>query len=200
MTHRLTSRNLSRLLWTIALLGSAALLITVAVLQYRWNTLIRQGAEARMGGELQSLMMKWHLDLYGEFSAICFALQVGPDSGARDDWDDFLQRYEEWSRAPSNPETVENIYTNPDLVRSVYIWETSRHSNPRLLRLNWEAERIEVSSIPPDLQALLGHLRQNSATLSKQLCALGHRMTLREKSASEANNKMRQLIDWEGTL
>ena len=161
----------SRILWVIALVGIAALLITVAFLQYRWNTLIRQGAEARAGGELQSLMLKWHWGLYAEFSAICSALQVGPDSGARDDWDDFLQRYEEWSRAPGNPQTVENIYANPDLVKSVYIWETSRRASPRLLRLNWKAGRIESSAIPQELDGLLGHLRQNSATLQAALHA-----------------------------
>jgi signal transduction histidine kinase len=124
-----------------------------------------------MGGELQSVMMKWHMDFYAEFSAICVALQVGPDSGARDDWDDFLQRYEEWSRAPSNPASIENIYTNPDLVRSVYIWETSRQSNPQLLHLNWRAGKIETASVPPDLKALLAHLQQNSMSLQAALHA-----------------------------
>ena len=171
MNHRPRSRRSFRLLWTIALVGIAALIIAVAFFGYRWNTVIRQGAEARVGAELQSLMMKWHLDLYGEFSAICSALQVGPDSGARDDWDDYLQRYEEWSRAASNPQTVENIYTNPDLVKNVYIWETSRRSKPRLLRLNWEAGKIESSSIPHDLHELLGLLQQNSATLEGALHA-----------------------------
>jgi len=70
MNHRPRSRRSFRLLWTIALVGIAALIIAVAFFGYRWNTVIRQGAEARVGAELQSLMMKWHLDLYGEFSAL----------------------------------------------------------------------------------------------------------------------------------
>jgi hypothetical protein len=79
-----------------------------------------------MGADLESAMMNWHLDLYGEFSAICVALQIGPDSGARDTRDDYLRRYDEWIRAASDPDSVENLYTNRDLIKDVYIWETSQ--------------------------------------------------------------------------
>jgi hypothetical protein len=79
--------------WAVALCGIAILLIAIAVLQYRWNAQIRQATEVRMGADLESAMMNWHLDLYGEFSAICIALQIGPDSGASDTRDDFLRRY-----------------------------------------------------------------------------------------------------------
>jgi hypothetical protein len=85
------------------------LLATVAVLQYRWTNEASAAAEIRMGTELESLMMKWHADLYGEFSAICIAMQVAPDSGARDTWNDYLERYVEWRDALSH-ETLVNIY------------------------------------------------------------------------------------------
>jgi hypothetical protein len=158
-------------LWTAALFGIAILLFTVGFLQYRWNNQIKQATEVRMGIDLESVMMKWHLDLYGEFSAICVALQVGPDSGARDDWNDYLQRYEEWTRAANNSESVENIYANRDLVRDIYIWETSRPEQPRLLRLDADSSKIQASSAPVDLRPLLRHLEQNSANLREALHA-----------------------------
>src|ERR1700751_3952771 len=142
-------------LWLIALVSVAILLSTIGFLQYRWNNQIKQATEVRMGIDLESVMMKWHLDLYGEFSAICVALQVGPDSGARDDWNDYLQRYEEWTRAANNSESVENIYANRDLVRDIYIWETSRPEQPRLLRLDADSSKIQASSAPVDLRPLL---------------------------------------------
>ena len=109
--------------------------------------------------------MKWHLDLYGEFSTICIALQVGPDSGARDHWRDYLARYEEWRRATSNLGFPENIYSNPDVVSDVYIYETSRGKDGPLLRFNPDANKIERSTKPPQLQGLLGHLQRRSANL-----------------------------------
>lgn len=157
--------------WVAALCGVAALLIAIGALQYRWTTQIRQATEVRMGADLESAMMKWHLDLYGEFSAICVALQIGPDSGARDTWDDYLHRYEEWVRAAGNPQSVENLYTNRDLIQDVYIWETSKKSNPHLLRFDAVDGKIERTESPANLLPLLGRLENKSTSLRSALRA-----------------------------
>ena len=154
--------------WLILLLAMVALLATVAFLQYRWTDEASAAAEMRIGAELESLMMKWHADLYGEFSAICTAMQVGPDSGARDAWDDYLERYVEWKNAPPH-ETLPNVYRNPDLVQDVYIWDTNLDSKPQLSRLSAKAKKIEPVEIPQNLQTLLIRLRANSTSLSTSL-------------------------------
>jgi hypothetical protein len=100
--------------------GLVVLLAVLALLQFRWTNEATAASEMRIGADLESLMMKWHGDLYGEFSAICTAMQVGPDSGARDTWNDYLERYVEWNSALPH-ETLPNVYRNPDLVQSVYI-------------------------------------------------------------------------------
>ena len=161
-TLRLSSRGWSRFAWAAALVGIAILLIAVAVLQYRWNMQIKQATEIRLGANLESVMMKWHLNLYREFSTICIALQVGPDSGASDHWSDYLRRYEQWTKAAS-------IYANPDVVSNIYIYETSRGADGRFLRLNLDTDRIEKSARPPELQTLLAHLGDRSANLRMAL-------------------------------
>src|SRR6266567_7174240 len=103
------------LFWIAVLSGMTSLLIMVAVLQYRWTKQLSVATEARIGSTLQPLMMGWHLDFYGELSAICVALQVGPDSGARENWNDYLRRYTDWNSM--NRESVENIYANPGLIK-----------------------------------------------------------------------------------
>lgn len=143
----------------------ASLLTIVAILQYRWTKQLSDTGEARIWNHLHPLMMGWHLDLYGEFSAICVALQVGPDSGAHDDWNDYLHRYVDWSHAAMNNDSLENIYANPDVVQAVYIWETHKDAVPRLLRLNADTTKIESSAAPDDLQALLYRLQAKSSTL-----------------------------------
>jgi signal transduction histidine kinase len=144
----------------------ASLLIMVAVLQYRWTRELSVAAEARIGSTLQPLMLGWHLDFYSELSAICVALQVGPDAGARDNWNDYLHRYVDWSH-----ESEENIYANPGLIKNIYIWETSDSAKLRLLRLNANAAKIEILSVPQDLQPLLARLQANSSSLSVGLRA-----------------------------
>jgi len=165
MTERLSSKRWARFVWTAALVGVAVLLIAVALLQYRWNMQIRQATEVRLGADLESVMMRWHLNLYRELSTICIAVQVGPDSGASDHWNDYLRRYEEWRSTASNSGFVENIYSNPDVVSDIYIYETSRETGGRLLRLDPDADKIEKVVTPVGLQALLAHLQRKSGNL-----------------------------------
>jgi signal transduction histidine kinase len=159
------------LFWIAVLSCMTSVLVIVAVLQYRWTKQLSVASEARLATTLQPLMIGWHLDFYRELSAICVALQVGPDSGARDNWDDYLHRYVNWSRAPINPESVENMYANPGVVKSIYVWQTTGIAVPRLLRLNSNAARIEPSGIPEDLQPLLAQLQAKSSNLSIALRA-----------------------------
>lgn len=146
------------------------LLAIIAALQYRWTAEVTGVNEFRVGRELESAMIKWHLDLFREFSAICVALQVGPDSGAHDSWNDYLQRYVKWSSGEQNKDSLINLYRNPDLVESVYIWETSRKA-PRLLLFNVQSGTIDVTNMRDDLTALLERLRGRSANLSVALDA-----------------------------
>jgi signal transduction histidine kinase len=167
-TKRVSDRGIRKLplFWIAVLTGMASLLIMVAVLQYRWTRELSVATEARIGSTLQPLMLGWHLDFYSELSAICVALQVGPDAGARDNWNDYLHRYVDWSH-----NSVENVYANPGLIKNVYIWETSDSANVRLLRLNGDAAKIETPNVPEDLQPLLARLQAKSSNLSVGLRA-----------------------------
>jgi signal transduction histidine kinase len=159
------------LFWTAVLSGMVALLIVVAVLQYRWTTQVTEATDARIGGNIQSLMMDWHQDFYRDFSAICIALQVGPDSGAHDNWQDYLERYAAWSRSSETQASFESLKTNPSLVENVYIWETSRTTKPRLLRLNAQANKIEAYNVPAKLDTLLDRLHARSSSVAVALRA-----------------------------
>jgi signal transduction histidine kinase len=180
------------LFWIAVLSCMTSVLIIVAVLQYRWTKQLSVASEARLGTPLQPLMIGWHLDFYGELSAICVALQVGPDSGARDNWDDYLHRYVNWSHAPVNPESVENIYANPGVVKGIYVWQTAGKAIPQLLRLNPDAARIEPSGMPEDLQPLLARLQAKSSSLSIGLRAWESSGSSAEEQAknNEGNSRL----------
>jgi signal transduction histidine kinase len=149
----------SSLFWT--LLVSASALCVVALLQYRWTSQVSEVSEGRIGSDLQSRMMDWHLDLYQEFAGICVALQVGPDSGAQDGWNAYAQRYSEWHRTSAAA----------NLVKGVYVSESSRPPNPRFLRMIPETSRIESETLPAELEPLLARLQANSTSLAAALNA-----------------------------
>lgn len=161
----------SSLFWIAVLPGMALLLVMVAVLQYRWATQLSAATEVRIGSNLQSSMTMWHRDLYDELSAICIALQVGPDSGAHDAWNDYLQRYADWNRTWANHEFGEHVYAKPELIGDIYIWQTSLRAKPKLLRLDPVAKNLENSSVPKELGTLLARLQANSSNLGLSLRA-----------------------------
>src|SRR4051812_22431491 len=146
--------------WTAIISGMAVLMVAVGVLQYRWTSQITAATEIRIGRNIQSQMMDWHLDFYSQFASICVALQVGPDSGAQDNWNAYRQRYLGWR----------SRVINPSLVSNVYIWETSRDAGPRLLRIT--AADAPVEGPPPaELRQLLERLRNNSSSIAQGLGA-----------------------------
>jgi len=153
-------------IFRIAVLSGMTLLwVIVATLQYRWATQLSAATEVRIGSNLQSLMTTWHRDFYDELSAICIAMQVGPDSGAHDAWSDYLQRYEEWTRDGGSNEVAERVYPNPELVREMYDWQTSGTGKPELFRLNPNSKMLDSVRVPPELERLLARLKANSANL-----------------------------------
>jgi signal transduction histidine kinase len=153
-------------LFRIAVLsGMAMLWVVVALLQYKWTTQLNAATEVRIGSNLQSLMTRWQRDLYDELSAVCIALWVGPDSGAHDAWNDYLQRYAEWNRGGARSEVAEGAYPNPELVREIYDWQTSLPGRPELLRLNPKAKTLDSVSVPHELEPLLIRLQANSSNL-----------------------------------
>jgi two-component system sensor histidine kinase SenX3 len=146
--------------WVTGFCLIAGLLAIVGLLQYRSVTQLTEATEARIGGNVESLMMDWHLDFYHRLSAICVALQVGPDSGAFDDWQAFGDRYGQWRR------TVDI----PGLVDQVYIWETSV-DRPQLLRLDASGQLPQRVDPAGEYGPLLERLDARSGSLYSGLRA-----------------------------
>jgi len=76
-------------------------------------------------------------------------------------------RYVNWNHASINPESVENFYANPGMVKSIYVWQTAGRAIPRAASTRSGcAARIEPSSVPEDLQPLLAAASKSSSHLS----------------------------------
>jgi hypothetical protein len=146
------------LFWIALLSCMTSVLIIVVILQYRWTKQLSEASEARLVTILQPLVIGWHLDFYGELSAICVALQVDPGSGARDNWDDYLHRYVNWSHAPIHPGSVENIYANPGVVKSVCVWQTAGSATPHpwRRRITMQQDRSGQDTTPSLDDAFVG--------------------------------------------
>jgi signal transduction histidine kinase len=167
MTYRSAFRRMPRFIW-IAAVGTALLLVAAALLQYRWNRQMQHAAEIRSGSDVESRSVQWQLTLYRQLSSVCSALQVGPDSGAHNHWSDYSRRYREW-RAVSDSGSTGNVHSTTNVVADVYIFEASRGKSARLLRLDPNLSRMEMSPTPLRLRSLLAHLQGRSANLRTAL-------------------------------
>lgn len=161
----------SVLMWNGVLLAIAGLLATIAVLQYRWIKQIDTAMEVRARSNLESLIIQWDHDFYSGFYSICGALQLGLDSGAHDNWVDYLQRYSNWSNRHAQQGSIENLHLHRAMISKIYIWETSESANPTLFLVNPDDNRIDEAAIPPLLQPLLSRLRERSQNLPAALRA-----------------------------
>ena len=159
LRHPLLQRSL--LLPILLVSAMAALLGLVAWLQYRWTSQLSAATELRIAANIESVMVDWHWDFYRQFSTICVALQVGPDSGAYDEWDVYRDRYGHWQQ--------EAAY--PSLVRGLYLFETSWKSSPRFLKVDPGANLPRNVRPPPGMDQLIERLQSRSATLPSALRA-----------------------------
>ncbi|HTZ30957.1 MAG TPA: HAMP domain-containing sensor histidine kinase [Methylomirabilota bacterium] len=158
--------------WFVLVVAATAVLwVIVAGLQYRWARELSAVTEVRMGGNLQSLMTQWHRDFYDELSTVCIALQVGPDSGAHDAWNDYLQRYADWTQEGARNEFTLTPSVQPDLVTAIYEWNTSGKGKPELLQLNPVEKTLDRVPVPPQFRTLLGRLTENSSDVQTAMHA-----------------------------
>lgn len=161
----------SSLFRVIVALGTASLWVIVAIGQFKLVRELSDVTQARSGANLQRMMTQWHRDLYDELSAICIAMQVGPDSGAHDAWNDYLGRYARWKQGQASGESGDTDPMRSDLVTEIYEWQTSAAREPQLLRLNPTTKTLDRVSMPAEMERLLRRLEQHSANVQSAMRA-----------------------------
>jgi two-component system, OmpR family, sensor histidine kinase SenX3 len=146
---RLPSRE--RLVLTGVVCALAAVLMALALLQYRWSREVSAAASARMQANLQLSMVAFRQDLYRELAAVCGVFQTTSEMGSAKS----AERFEEWSRTA----------THPRLVANVFIWEGAASKRAQLLWLDPARHRLEEDSWPDSFLPLRERLQAISADL-----------------------------------
>jgi signal transduction histidine kinase len=109
------------------LILTAAAIIGLAVLQYRWNRNASEATGVRLADALQLSMVNWHLDLFRNLSEVCLTVRMVGEFSPENDVNAFADRFAEW-RA---------IARYPDLVANVFVVEgTSADAAPRIFQLD----------------------------------------------------------------
>src|SRR5215468_2722356 len=117
----------------------AAVLISLAVLQYRWAREVSDAANTRLQANLQSSMFGWRDDLYREFAGVFSALQSSPTL-LSDKAKEYSQQFQSWSQTASHP----------SIVRSLYVFEHAGTEQAEVLRLDTSKGQFEAVTWPED--------------------------------------------------
>jgi signal transduction histidine kinase len=131
----------------------AAVLLVLAVVQYRWSSQVSEVARMRMKANLQASLMGFRQDLYHELSGVCLALRAGPLSAPEERWPEYAQHFQQWSRSAAHPGLVANLY----------IWKDGDTPHAEFLRLDRETGEFKIAQWPPGFESLRNKLRPFTA-------------------------------------
>jgi signal transduction histidine kinase len=136
------------------LLLTAAAIVGLAVLQYRWNREASEATGVRLADALQLSMVNWHLDLFRNLSEVCLTIRMAEEFSPDNDVNQFADRVAEWR----------SIARYPDLVANVFVIDrASPGAGVQVFRLDPETrtfQRVEspaaLATLAAGLQASLG--------------------------------------------
>jgi signal transduction histidine kinase len=92
------------------LLLTAAAIVGLAVLQYRWNRAASEATGVRLADALQLSMVNWHLDLFRNLSEVCLTIRMATTFSPGDGANQFADRVAEWRSIARYPELVANVF------------------------------------------------------------------------------------------
>jgi signal transduction histidine kinase len=94
----------------VVLLLTAAAIVGLAVLQYRWNRQASEATGVRLADALQLSMVNWHLDLFRNLSEVCLTIRMTAEFSPDNDVNQFADRFAEWRSIARYPDLVANVY------------------------------------------------------------------------------------------
>lgn len=124
----------------LMLFGLLGLLITLAVLQYRWLGEISDGERERLQKRLQTDSQNFAADFNKEIRSIFFSFQIDADDWTSKNWEKFNSRYEVWRSQTSYK----------DLIDEVYFVEKDKNA----IGYDFDAHRFEPVKLPSELNGL----------------------------------------------
>jgi signal transduction histidine kinase len=133
----------------------AAVLVLLAVLQYRWSLEISRAERTRIEASLNTSVNQFRLEFYRELTQVSTAFHSDPAAEPDDFWSSYAERYQAWTRTA----------TRPDLVANVFVWQVGPShpgSASRLLQLRPADGEFEPVEWPASLAGLRVRLEEES--------------------------------------
>ena len=126
----------------VMIAGLSALLIVLAVLQFRWSNQLRTAELQRKEAALQAAMNGFREDFHRDLAGICTSFTYHPPDQSATIEDLYARDCGDWARSSEHR----------DLVANYYLWEQKKEGNYSFLQFNPQGDTFAVTACP----ALLG--------------------------------------------
>ncbi|MBZ5523846.1 MAG: HAMP domain-containing histidine kinase [Acidobacteriia bacterium] len=125
----------------------AAVLVTLAVMQYRWSGQVSEATRAQMQAGLQTSLMGFHQDLARELGSLCMEIKTAFDDSSAGDPAQLGQQVAHWQQTAAHPGLLEHLY----------LWQSG--NDDMLLRLDPSGAPAESVPWPAEFVPLHAHLQ-----------------------------------------
>lgn len=130
----------------------AAVLVLLAVLQYRWSLEISRAERSRIEASLNTSVNQFRQEFYRELTQVSAAFHSDPMPGPDDFWSRYAERYQAWARTASRT----------DLVSNVFVWQAGTPAAARLWHLLPADGRFEPLAWPASLAGLQARMKEDA--------------------------------------
>src|SRR5215471_3231933 len=169
-----------RVLLSGVVFALAAVLIALAILQYRWAREVSDATSTRLQASLDSSMLSWRDDFYRELSTVASALQADPTLPSREKAAQYAQQYQTWTQSSSHP----------NLVSHIFLLEGAGTENSQLVQLDKAKNQFEPAQLPQELNKLDGWLKEMSSDRMRQVHAARFRFHQDMRRADPGNDPL----------
>ena len=134
----------------IAVPALAAVLATLAVLQYRWSGQISTATRTQIQSNLETSLLGFRQDVGRELASPCLEIKAAMDAQTGTTPLQIKEQFRHWQQTA----------THLNLVQYIYVWEDPAHQQP--LRFDPVRDQLERVVWPDEFGPLQEHLKQAS--------------------------------------
>src|SRR6267154_2510133 len=131
-----------RFLRWVAIPAMAAVLVGLAVLQYRWSGQVSDATRAQMLSNLQVSLMSFRQDLARELGAAAVEIRAVADSPNAVKPEELKEQFHH----------LEQNAAHPNLISHIYLWQDPTHQKP--LRFDPASDQFERTSWPAEFDPM----------------------------------------------
>jgi signal transduction histidine kinase len=152
----MTPTNKERVFWWGLVPALAAVLVALAIMQYKWSDEVSAANRAQMQSSLQTSMMGFRQDLAREVGAACLELRSAADESGAMHATELSQQFRHWQQTAAHPALIEQVY----------LWRYAYGDDSPLLRLDSTRDQLERTGWPTGFDPLHENLQGMSSVFN----------------------------------